>query len=85
MFSERKPVPRKPKTIAVIDWYASGSPHSRKRYVPLVSTHEIKLVVPRGIMERVIAQIVYIGPVPAPVHQGRPIGLRRIWRGDNRA
>lgn len=56
-----------------------------KAYVPLISAHEIKLMVPRGIRERIVARIVYTGPVPAPVHQGQPIGVLKVWRDDNLA
>ena len=27
-------------------------------------------------------EIVYIGPVPAPVHKGQPIGNLKVWRND---
>ncbi len=57
----------------------------RKAYVPLVSAHEVKLMVPRGIKERIMARIVYTGPVLAPVHQGQPIGVLKVWRDDNLA
>ncbi len=56
----------------------------RKAYVSLVSAHEVKLV-PRGIKERIMARIVYTGPVSAPVHRGQPIGVLKVWRDDNLA
>jgi serine-type D-Ala-D-Ala carboxypeptidase (penicillin-binding protein 5/6) len=53
--------------------------------VPLVGVGErpIRLLVPRGTSEKLIARIVYMGPVPAPVEQGQPIGQLRVSRGDN--
>ena len=33
--------------------------------------------------ERLIARIVYTGPVPAPVTEGQPIGNLKVWRNDN--
>ena len=36
-------------------------------YVPLVAQRAVRLMVPRGVRERIIARVVYTGPVPAPV------------------
>jgi D-alanyl-D-alanine carboxypeptidase (penicillin-binding protein 5/6) len=53
-------------------------------YVPLVAGRgAITLMVPRGVRERVIARVVYTGPVRAPVSKGQPIGKLKVWRGDN--
>jgi D-alanyl-D-alanine carboxypeptidase (penicillin-binding protein 5/6) len=54
-------------------------------YVPLVAPGTIKLMLPRNVNERLVARIVYTGPVPAPVTKGQPIGKLRVWRGDNMA
>ena len=54
-----------------------------KSYVPLVGAGAIKLMVPRGTNDRIIARVVYTGPVPAPVDKGQPIGKLKIWRGEN--
>lgn len=53
--------------------------------VPLVGVGDrpIRLLVPRGTSEKLIARIVYMGPVPAPVEQGQPIGQLKVSRGDN--
>lgn len=51
--------------------------------VPLVATGAVSLLMPRDSTERLTARIVYTGPVPAPVHQGQPIGQLRVWRGEN--
>jgi D-alanyl-D-alanine carboxypeptidase (penicillin-binding protein 5/6) len=53
-----------------------------KGHVPLVAAKEVKLMVPRGTRERIIARVVYSGPVPAPVQEGQQIGTLKVWRGD---
>jgi serine-type D-Ala-D-Ala carboxypeptidase (penicillin-binding protein 5/6) len=40
---------------------------------------------PRSGGERLIARLVYNGPVPAPVSKGQSIGKLKVWRGDNLA
>jgi serine-type D-Ala-D-Ala carboxypeptidase (penicillin-binding protein 5/6) len=54
-----------------------------RRNVPLVGPGMITLLVPRGTSERILAKIVYTGPVPAPVSEGQPIGTLRVFRGEN--
>jgi serine-type D-Ala-D-Ala carboxypeptidase (penicillin-binding protein 5/6) len=55
-------------------------------YVPLIApSGTIRVMMPRNTNERLIARIVYTGPVPAPVVKGQPIGKLRVWRGDNLA
>jgi D-alanyl-D-alanine carboxypeptidase (penicillin-binding protein 5/6) len=56
-----------------------------KGYVPLVGEGTIRLMVPRNVNERILARIVYTGPVPAPVQQGQPVGVLKVWRGDTLA
>jgi len=51
-----------------------------KGHVPLVAGREVKLMVPRGTRERIIARVVYSGPVLAPVRQGQKIGTLKVWR-----
>jgi D-alanyl-D-alanine carboxypeptidase (penicillin-binding protein 5/6) len=53
-----------------------------KGHVPLVAGKEVRLMVPRGSREKVIARVVYTGPVPAPVQQGQKIGTLKVWRGE---
>ena len=53
-----------------------------KGHVPLVAEREVRLMVPRGTREKIIARVVYSGPVPAPVRQGQKIGMLKVWRGD---
>jgi len=54
---------------------ASGS-------VPLRAPSLVKLMVPKAGGEKLIARIAYQGPVPAPITQGQPIGLLKVWRDD---
>ena len=42
----------------------------------------VQLMVPRGAREKIIARVVYTGPVPAPVQKGQKIGMLKVWRGD---
>jgi serine-type D-Ala-D-Ala carboxypeptidase (penicillin-binding protein 5/6) len=42
-------------------------------------------MMPRESEERLSARIVYMGPVPAPVKKGQPIGKLKVWRGENLA
>jgi serine-type D-Ala-D-Ala carboxypeptidase (penicillin-binding protein 5/6) len=51
--------------------------------VPLRAAGAVSLLVPRDSTERLLARIVYTGPVRAPVEEGQPIGQLRVWRGDN--
>jgi D-alanyl-D-alanine carboxypeptidase (penicillin-binding protein 5/6) len=51
-------------------------------YVPLVASREVRLVVPRGVRERILARVVYTGPVRPPVQKGQKIGTLKVWRGD---
>jgi D-alanyl-D-alanine carboxypeptidase (penicillin-binding protein 5/6) len=54
-----------------------------KGHVPLMARKEVRLMVPRGSREKIIARVVYTGPVPAPVQQGQKIGLLKVWRGES--
>jgi D-alanyl-D-alanine carboxypeptidase (penicillin-binding protein 5/6) len=51
------------------------------RSVKLASPVPIKVMVPKNGSERLIARIVYNGPVRAPVQAGQPVGVVRVWRG----
>jgi serine-type D-Ala-D-Ala carboxypeptidase (penicillin-binding protein 5/6) len=53
------------------------------RSVKLTSPEPIKVMVPKNGSERLIARIVYSGPVRAPVQSGQPVGVVRVWRGAN--
>ena len=56
-----------------------------KGYVPLVGARTIRLMVPRNVSEKIVARVTYTGPLPAPVEQGRPAGVLKVWRGDTLA
>src|SRR6266852_8642556 len=53
------------------------------RSVKLASPEPIKVMVPKNGNEKLIARIVYNGPVRAPVQSGQPVGVVRVWRGAN--
>jgi D-alanyl-D-alanine carboxypeptidase (penicillin-binding protein 5/6) len=53
-----------------------------KSHVPLVAGKAVRLMVPRGVRERITARLVYTGPVRAPIEKGQPIGTLKVWRGD---
>jgi D-alanyl-D-alanine carboxypeptidase (penicillin-binding protein 5/6) len=55
-----------------------------QRYVPLeaVGKKPIRLMVPKNSTERVLARVVYRGPVRVPVAQGQEIGVLKVIRGD---
>lgn len=52
-------------------------------YVPLVSEKPVRLLIPREADEKLRGQIVYTGPLVAPVKSGREIAHLRIFRGEN--
>ena len=52
-------------------------------HVPLTARKEVRLMVPRGSRDKIIARVVYSGPVRAPVQQGQKIGLLKVWRGES--
>ena len=54
---------------------ASGS-------VPLVGDGPISVVMPKNASERLVAKIVYSGPVPAPVTRGQELASLNVYRGD---
>jgi D-alanyl-D-alanine carboxypeptidase (penicillin-binding protein 5/6) len=51
-------------------------------HVPLVAKTPVKVMVQRGVTERITAKMVYFGPIPAPVQQGQAIGQLQVSRGD---
>ena len=50
--------------------------------VALIGNGAIRVLVPRGSSEKLLARIVYTGPVPAPVEKDQPIGKLKVWRND---
>jgi serine-type D-Ala-D-Ala carboxypeptidase (penicillin-binding protein 5/6) len=47
-----------------------------------VADRPIALFVPRGESDKLVAKIVYTGPLAAPVEAGKDAGRLKIWRGD---
>ena len=50
--------------------------------VPLVSERPITLFFPRGESGKVVAKVVYDGPLAAPVAKGQDAGRLKVWRDD---
>jgi serine-type D-Ala-D-Ala carboxypeptidase (penicillin-binding protein 5/6) len=53
------------------------------RSVKLASPEPIKVMVSKNGNDKLIARVVYNGPVRAPIEAGRQIGVVRVWRGAN--
>jgi D-alanyl-D-alanine carboxypeptidase (penicillin-binding protein 5/6) len=53
------------------------------RSVKLASREPIKVMVQKNGSDKLIARIVYNGPVPAPIEPGQRVGFVKVWRGAN--
>ena len=53
------------------------------RSVMLTSPEPIKVMVQKNGTEKLIARVVYNGPVRAPIEPGQQVGLVKVWRGTN--
>lgn len=53
--------------------------------VALASHEPVGVMVQRNGNDKLVARIVYEGPVRAPIEPGRQVGVIRIWRGGNLA
>ncbi len=53
------------------------------RSVKLASREPIKVMVQKNGAEKLIARVVYNGPVRAPIESGQAVGVVRVWRGGN--
>ena len=51
--------------------------------VPLVAEGTVRVLLPKAGGDKLIARIVYNGPLPAPVSEGTRIGNVKVWRNDN--
>lgn len=52
------------------------------RSVALTSTTPITVMVQRNGSDKLLARIVYNGPLPAPVEPGKPVGVLRVLRNN---
>ena len=50
--------------------------------VPLMADRVVDLMVSKVAQNKIIARVVYTGPVRAPVQQGQKIGMLKVWRGE---
>jgi D-alanyl-D-alanine carboxypeptidase (penicillin-binding protein 5/6) len=53
------------------------------RSVKLASPEPIKVMVQKNGTDKLIARVIYNGPVRAPVTSGQQVGVVRVWRGAN--
>jgi D-alanyl-D-alanine carboxypeptidase (penicillin-binding protein 5/6) len=53
-----------------------------KSGVALKAKGPISIFIPLTNTDRLVARIVYRGPVTAPVKEGTPVGVLRVWIGD---
>ena len=53
------------------------------RSVKLVSPKPIEVMVQKSGGDKLIARVVYSGPVRAPIESGQQLGVVRVWRGAN--
>ncbi|WP_407154032.1 D-alanyl-D-alanine carboxypeptidase family protein [Bradyrhizobium sp. STM 3557] len=51
--------------------------------VQLSSPEPVKVMVQKNGSDKLIARIVYSGPVRAPIEQGQKVGVIKVWRGTN--
>jgi serine-type D-Ala-D-Ala carboxypeptidase (penicillin-binding protein 5/6) len=51
------------------------------RSVKLVSPNPVEVMVQKNGSDKLIARVVYSGPVRAPIEAGQRIGVVRVWRG----
>jgi D-alanyl-D-alanine carboxypeptidase (penicillin-binding protein 5/6) len=53
------------------------------RSIKLASPEPIKVMVQKNGTDKLIARIVYSGPVRAPIEPGQRVGFVKVWRGAN--
>ncbi len=56
-----------------------------RRSLPLVSPKPVQLLLPRGSGDRIVARIVYTGPLRAPIKAGDQVARLQVTRGDTQA
>jgi D-alanyl-D-alanine carboxypeptidase (penicillin-binding protein 5/6) len=55
------------------------------RSVKLASREPIKVMVQKNGTDKLIARVIYSGPVRAPIESGQQVGVVKVWRGANMA
>ena len=50
--------------------------------VGLKSPTPVRMMVQRSGADKIIARIIYTGPVRAPIEAGQQIGVIKVWRGE---
>src|SRR5262245_19781247 len=53
------------------------------RSVKLTSPEPVNVMVQKNVNDKLIARVVYSGPVRAPIESGQKIGLIKVWRNSN--
>jgi D-alanyl-D-alanine carboxypeptidase (penicillin-binding protein 5/6) len=53
------------------------------RSVKLASPEPIKVMVQKNGTDKLIARVVYNGPIRAPIESGQQVGVVKVWRGTN--
>ena len=53
------------------------------RSVKLASREPIKVMVQKNGTDKLIARVIYSGPVRAPIESGQQVGIVKVWRGAN--
>jgi serine-type D-Ala-D-Ala carboxypeptidase (penicillin-binding protein 5/6) len=53
------------------------------RSVKLVSPEPVKVMVQKNVNDKLIARVLYNGPVRAPIEAGQKVGVIKVWRGPN--
>ena len=53
------------------------------RSVRLASPEPVRVMVQKNGNDKLIARIVYNGPLRAPIEPGQPVGFVKVWRGAN--
>jgi len=54
-----------------------------QRWVRVATTEPVRVMVQKNGSDKLLARIVYAGPVRAPVEAGQRIGSIKVWRGAN--
>jgi D-alanyl-D-alanine carboxypeptidase (penicillin-binding protein 5/6) len=53
------------------------------RSLKLAAKEPVKVMVQKNGNDKLIARVVYSGPVRAPIEAGQPVGVIKVWRGTN--